>query len=75
MAKNIVCIVVIPKKEKRLESCIKLCKNKAFCNVLMPSGDTKKLKFNQYLKSDKTPFPVYADFEKHHLLFMLTLNL
>ena len=29
----------------------------------MPSEDTKILEFNQYQKSDKAPFIVYADFE------------
>ena len=33
---------------------------KYFCNVIKPS-DTKILKFNQYRKSDKAPFIVYAD--------------
>ena len=27
-----------------------------FCNVIMPSEDTKLVKFNQYQKSNKTPF-------------------
>ena len=29
----------------------------------MPSEDTKILEFNQYHKSDKTPFAFYADLE------------
>ena len=29
----------------------------------MPSEDTKRLKFNQYQKSDKVPFIIYADLE------------
>ena len=29
----------------------------------MPSGKTKILEFNQYQKSDKTPFIIYADLE------------
>ena len=29
----------------------------------MPSEDTKILKFNQYQKSDKAPFIIYADLE------------
>ena len=29
----------------------------------MPSEDTKVLKFNQYQKSDKSSFIIYADFE------------
>ena len=27
----------------------------------MPSEDTKMLEFNQYQKSDKVPFVIYAD--------------
>ena len=27
----------------------------------MPSEDTEVLEFNQYLKSDKAPFIIYAD--------------
>ena len=29
----------------------------------MPSEDTKILQFNQYLKSNKAPFIIYADLE------------
>ena len=29
----------------------------------MPSEDTKILEFNQYQKSDKAPFIIYADLE------------
>ena len=29
----------------------------------MPSGDTILLEFNQYQKSDKAPFNIYADLE------------
>ena len=29
----------------------------------MPSKDTKILEFNEYLKSNKAPFIIYADFE------------
>ena len=38
-------------------------KKKDFCNVNMPSEDTQILEFNQYQKSDKTPFIVYADLD------------
>ena len=61
--------------KNKLESCIKVYKIKAFCNAVMPSGDTRKFKLNPYLKPDKVPFIVYAGLEKHHLLFMLTLSL
>ena len=40
-----------------------VCKNKDFLNVLMPSENTKTLKFNQYQNSDKRLFITYADFE------------
>ena len=39
------------------------CENKDFCNVIMPSEDTKILEFNQYQNSDKAPFIIYADLE------------
>ena len=39
----------------------KVCENKDFCNVIMPSEVSKILKFDQYQKSDKAPFVIYAD--------------
>ena len=39
------------------------CKNKDFCNEIMPSKDNKILEFNQYQKSDKAIFIIYADLE------------
>ena len=42
------------------ESHKKVCENKDFCDVNMPSEDTKILEFNQYQKCDKTPFIIYA---------------
>ena len=41
---------------KKLEFCKKVCENKDFCNVIMPSEDTKILEFHQYQKFDKAPF-------------------
>ena len=41
----------------------KAFENKDFCNLVVPSEDTKILEFNQYQKSDNTPFIIYADFE------------
>ena len=49
--------------ENKLLSPKYVCKNKGFCNVVMPSEDTKILKFNQNQKSDKAPFIIYADLE------------
>ena len=48
---------------KQRESHKKVCENKDFCNFLMPVEDTKILEFNQYQKSDKAPFIIYADLE------------
>ena len=48
---------------KKLKSHKKVCENKDFCNVKMPFEDSKILKFNQYQKSDKAPFIIYADLE------------
>ena len=51
------------RKKNKLELYKKACENKDFCNVNMPSDYTKILQFNQYQKSDKAPFIVYADLE------------
>ena len=37
--------------------------HKVFCDVIMSSEDTKILEFDQYQKSDKAPFIIYADLE------------
>ena len=49
--------------KNKLDSHKKVCENKDFCNVVMPSEDSKILEFNKYQKSDKAP-----------LLFMQILN-
>ena len=41
----------------------KVCQNKGFCNVAVPSEDTKILEFNKIQKSDKTPFIVHGDLQ------------
>ena len=46
-----------------LESHKKVRENKVFCNVIMPSKDTKTIEFIQNPKSDKATFIVHADFE------------
>ena len=46
-----------------LESHQKVCEYKDFCNVIIPFEDTKILEFNQYQKSDKALFIIYADLE------------
>ena len=49
--------------KKKLEWHKKVCENKDFCNVIMPSENIKILEFNQYQKFDKAPFAIYADLE------------
>ena len=49
--------------ENKLKSHEKVCKNKYFCGILMPSEKDKILEFNQYMKSDKMPYTIYADIE------------
>ena len=49
--------------KNKLESHKKVYDNKDFCNVIMPSEDTKILESNQYKKSDKATFIIYADLE------------
>ena len=59
----IVCIAFILAREKKIESRKRACENKDFCNVIMSFEDTKILEFNQYQKSNKAPFIIYADLE------------
>ena len=47
--------------ENKLESHKRVCENKGFCNIIMPSEDTEILQFDHYQKFDKGPFTIYAD--------------
>ena len=49
--------------KNKLESHKRVQENKDFCNVILPSENTKTLEFNQYPKSDKAPFIIYAYLE------------
>ena len=49
--------------EKKLKSHEKICKNKDFRGIVMPSEKYNILEFNQYMKSDKIPYIIYADIE------------
>ena len=40
----------------------KYVKIKYFCGVVMPSQIDNILQFNQYMKSDKISYIIYADF-------------
>ena len=52
--------------ENKLKSREKLCQNKDFCGIVMPSEKDKKLGFNQYMKSDKMPYIIYANMHYLH---------
>ena len=41
----------------------KVCENKNFCGIVMPSEKDNVLEFNQYMKSDKMPYSIYANIE------------
>ena len=41
----------------------KICKNKDFCEVEISSEKNIILSFNQYMKSDKMSYIIYADLE------------
>ena len=49
--------------KNRLELRKKIYENKDFCNIIILSVDIKILEFNQYQKSDKAPFIIYADLQ------------
>ena len=51
------------KTKPKLNSHKTLCVYKDFCNIAMPSEDTKIFEFNLYQKSDKVPFIIYAELE------------
>ena len=47
----------------KLQSHKRVCEKKEFCNIIMPSEDTKMLELSQYQKPDKAPFIIYADLD------------
>ena len=49
--------------ENKLKSNEKICKNKGFCGIVMPSEKNNILEYNQYMKSDETSYIIYADIE------------
>ena len=49
--------------EKKLKSHEKVCKNKDFCGNVMSSEKDNILEFNQYMKSDRMSYIIYADIE------------
>ena len=49
--------------KSNLEAHEKICENRDYCHVEMPTKDNNALKYNQGGKSIKLPFVVYADLE------------
>ena len=49
--------------KNKLKSHKNVCKNKDFCRVVILSEKDNILEFNQYMKSDKMPYIIYADIE------------
>ena len=60
--KKCLCCLYSLRIKNKLESHKKVCENKDFADVVMPSEDTKILQFNQYLVSDKMPYIIYAEY-------------
>ena len=49
--------------ENKLKTHEIVCKSKDFCGIVMLSEKDKILEFNQYEKSGKMPYIIYADIE------------
>ena len=49
--------------KNNLESLRRICENKDFCKIVMPSEDIKIFEFGQYKKSEKASFIIYADLQ------------
>ena len=49
--------------KNKLEAHEKICENRDYCDVEMPTNDNNTIKYNQGEKSIKLPFIVYADLE------------
>ena len=49
--------------KNNLESLRRICENKYFCKIVMPSEDIKIFEFSQYKESEKTSFIIYADLQ------------
>ena len=49
--------------ENKLKSHEKMCINKVFYGIVMPSQKDNILQFNQNMRSDEMPYIIYADLE------------
>ena len=59
----VVTAFILLQQETNINHIKSYVKNKYFCSIVMPFQDTKILEFNQYQKSDKAPFIIYANLE------------
>ena len=50
--------------ENKFKSHEKVCKNKNFSGIVMPSEKDNILEFNKYMKSDKMSYIIYADIKR-----------
>ena len=49
--------------KNKIKSPEKVCRNRDFCGIVMPSEKDKILEFKQYMTSDKILYIIYADIE------------
>ena len=49
--------------KNKLQSHKKVCQNNDFCNIVMSSESSKTLEFNQYKKSNRATFIIYANLQ------------
>ena len=56
-------VFILLEQNIKFRSHEKVCKNKDFWGILMPSEKDNVLEFNQYMKLNKMPCITYADFE------------
>lgn len=59
------CLTFLPsfRTYNKLKSHENAFKNQDFCGIVLPSKKDNKLEFNQYIKSKKMPYTIYADLE------------
>ena len=55
--------IILLQQQKKIQCHKRVCGNKVFCIVVMPSEDTKMLELNQNQKSDKALFIILAYLE------------
>ena len=51
------------RSENKLKSHSKVCENKDYCGIVMPSQKDNILKFSQYINPNKMQYIIYADLE------------